>query len=100
MVYLNNYKKIYFYNNKKTTSVLASADFLLGTTNSYSKEFATPSKIYSYIAAEKAIICKIINKYSNNKYKIKKTLTNLKNYRIKYFDIDKIANKFNKIIQA
>ena len=57
---------------KLYSKVLASADFFLGTINNYSREFAIPSKIYSYIAAKRPIIfisstqnsqAKLIRKY-------------------------------------
>ena len=75
--------------------VLASADFFLGTINSYSKEFAIPSKIYSYIAAKRPII--FISSAQNTQAKLIKRyglgITISINYRIN--DISKIIKKFS-----
>ena len=75
--------------------VLASADFFLGTINSYSREFAIPSKIYSYIAAKRPII--FISSAQNTQAKLIKRyglgITISINYKIN--DISKIIKKFS-----
>lgn len=92
---LNNLKLKPLVSIKKYPKVLASADFFLGTINSYSREFAIPSKIYSYIAAKRPII--FISSAQNTQAKLIKRyglgITISINYRIN--DISKIIKKFS-----